>query len=91
MQQEKEKLHLESPQLNSIHYTSALHWLLGPIQLILTFKALHSIGLGYLWDTITSAHPIRADRKVVLQVPSAKELDLDPENEPFQLWNIICS
>ncbi|XP_058026881.1 uncharacterized protein LOC131192082 isoform X2 [Ahaetulla prasina] len=68
--------------------------------LVITFKALHGIGPGYLQDrllpTVTShcpVHPVRAHREGLLRVPSARQCRLAaPRGRAFSvrspaLWN----
>ncbi|XP_058024855.1 uncharacterized protein LOC131191095 [Ahaetulla prasina] len=82
-----------------------LHWL--PVVfrmcfkvLVITFKALHGIGPGYLWDrllpSVTSHHPVRpvrSHREGLLRVPSANQCRLaTPRGRAFSvgapaLWN----
>lgn len=55
-----------------------LHWLPASFRVqfkmpAITFKLLHGMAPGYLWDFMcVSAHPTRSDRVNMLQVPSLK-------------------
>ncbi|KAK9395419.1 hypothetical protein NXF25_018780 [Crotalus adamanteus] len=78
-----------------------LHWLPVGLRmqfkvLVITFKALHGIGPGYLQDRIlphSSQRPVRSHRLGLLQVPSARQCRLaGPRGRAFSVvaptwWN----
>ncbi|XP_058048302.1 uncharacterized protein LOC131202851 [Ahaetulla prasina] len=84
------------PILRRLHWLPVAFWVQIKV-LVLTFKALHGLGPGYLWDhlllPVASHRPVRSHREGLLRLPSARQCRLaTPSGRAFSagapaLWN----